>query len=341
MLFIMGDQMLKIVCTMFVLATVILPQPVLAKSNIDKASDYAKIEKTSEARQLLNQAILDDPLDADVHYEAGLVYGQLGMSSDFDLGMKNACKLDNSYCSKVAEPYITKGFNYLSRGNQRSGVSSLEKAITYNPAKKQESLNSLLRSGKSQLEKGQMLNADIYLSALSQLDSSQNQTVSDLFYQFGLSSNIDGMLKAFRTASRYSKGNNAAMGSFLLEKANSNKDDERLLANLKKELPQYLSATEITAKFPITHIDLPPNEWYETKPLAKGEVSDVWIRGPRGYTTKIRMGSHDGKKYVVIMKNGEEINLKEGDRLPKRSNSYFKFKALEDNAICAARYDRL
>ncbi|SEA17373.1 hypothetical protein SAMN05660420_01477 [Desulfuromusa kysingii] len=124
--------------------TLLLPQTAFAKSNIDKARDYAKIEKTSEARQLLNQAILDDPLDADVHYEAGLVYSQLGMTSDFDLAMKNACKLKPSYCPKVAEPYYNMGFNLLEQRNDTYAASrAFEMAFAYAPSRKPSAVSRI------------------------------------------------------------------------------------------------------------------------------------------------------------------------------------------------------
>lgn len=139
--------MFKLLCAMFVLATLVSPQAALAKSNIDKAKDYAKIEKTSEARQLLNQAILDDPLDADVHYEAGLVYGQLGMSSDFDLAMKNACKLETSYCPKVAQSYLSSGNNSLS--NPRSAERFYQLASKYDQSLSAGIATTLLNRGKA------------------------------------------------------------------------------------------------------------------------------------------------------------------------------------------------
>ena len=77
--------MLRLLVGLFVCVALLLPQTVLAKSKIDMARDYAKIEKISEARQLLDEVILADPLNADVHYRAGLVYQQLGDIRNFIL----------------------------------------------------------------------------------------------------------------------------------------------------------------------------------------------------------------------------------------------------------------
>lgn len=100
--------MTRLLILISMLILVITAQPVLAKSNVDKARDLITIGKNYEAQALLNSAIINDPLNADLHYEAGQLYQRMGNSGDFDLAMQNACKL-KSAIARRSPTTILKG----------------------------------------------------------------------------------------------------------------------------------------------------------------------------------------------------------------------------------------
>ena len=335
----MSRLLIVILCTI----TLFLPQTVFAKSKIDTARDYAKIEKNSEARQLLAQAILDDPLDADVHYEAGLVYGQLGMNGDFDLAMKNACKLKSSYCPKVAEPYYSMGLNYLNNASKRPAIKAFEKAFAYNPARKQEVITEIYSRGGELLSNKNIALADSYFVALTVLEPSYNDKIADIYFNEGKllfeKNNTKDSFFLFRLAKKYSAHHNNEIGKFIIDYAIKNQEDCDFMPELKSEAMLYLSESEVNASFPVTHVELPPNQWFETKPLKNQELSKVWWGSQRGYPIKIRIGSHDGKKYSIYLEDKSEYpNF---NSIPKEKiGMYFKFRAQEDDVICAARFDR-
>ena len=295
--------MFRLLIVFFILATLSLPQMSFAKSKIAAARDYAQIEKNSEARQLLDQAILDDPLDADVHYGAGLVYGQLGMTSDFDLAMKNACKLKSSYCPKVAEPYYSMGLKNLSRGNQRSAIRSLEKAFTYQPAKRAEAINRLLTSGQGQLSHKNRGGAERYFSVLTHFDSSYKSQVAKLYFDMGQKATSGEAIEYYRLTSRYSDAYKKQIGDDLASMSKDNKYSDNEQNALLIEARKYLSDAEMLAHFPHK----------ETLEYIREFINRQWLE------TESKIKSSDLNTEVILVYNGSGYLL------------YYKFKKRSEN----------
>ena len=122
--------MLRFLVGLFICTALLLPQTVLAKSKIDKARDYAKIERFSEASQLLDELILDDPLNAKNHYKAALIYEQMGAYRQADRAFRNAAKLGN-YGPKIAKSYEEMGYTAIRRGQMGKAQRAFNKATSY------------------------------------------------------------------------------------------------------------------------------------------------------------------------------------------------------------------
>lgn len=163
-----------ITITMLIVA-LIFPQSVSANDKIEKAKILAKIEQQSEASKLLGEAIIDDPLNADVHYEAGLVYDQIGWTDDFHRAMKNACKLDQARCLEASEIYYNRGFKDIDIDkNAFNSIYSLTIALKYNPIKTNEIFTRLYISGCEYQRDGNDNQANAYFYVIRKLDSSYN-----------------------------------------------------------------------------------------------------------------------------------------------------------------------
>ena len=299
----------------------------LFETNIEKARDLAKIEKKYEAKKLLDEAILEDPLDADVHYGAGLVYSQLGMTSDFDLAMKNACKLKSSYCPKVAEPYYTMGFNYLNGGSQRSAIRSFEKAFAYQPAKRAEAINRLLGSGKTLLSNKNGKGAEMYFSVLTHFSPSHKNQVAKLYFDMGQNSSSKEAIEYYRLATRYSNTYKKQIGADLASVAKNNDYSEQERAALKRSAGKYLSKSEVLAYFPPDYKIYQPGTY--TFNLKAGETTDHWIRIPNG--TRF-LPTSSNNKFILKFRDGFEQNAWEAKRVPN-NDSDFKFTALSDQVL--------
>ena len=308
----------------------------LFQTNIEKARDLAKIEKKYEAKELLDEAILDDPLDADVHYEAGLVYGQLGMTSDFDLAMKNACKLKQSYCPKVAESYYSMGFNHLNRGSQRSAIRSFEQAFTYQPAKRSEAINRLLASGKSLLSSKNINGAEMYFSALTHFSPSHKDQVAKLYFDMGQNSSSEEAITLFRKAIYYSKDYKEQAGHKLAEMAKDNKYSEKEKSAFRREAGKYLSKSEMLAYFPPDFLELKVNEDHSFPILSKGEETNIWVRSPYGKNTTFSITSNNF--YKIKVRGGKTFNTLMGDKIPDNKYRDFKLIALADNLKLTVRF---
>ena len=328
----MSRLLLAILCAF----ALILPQTALAKSKIDTARDYAKIEKKYEAKELLDEAILDDPLDADVHYEAGLVYGQLGMTSDFDLAMKNACKLKSSYCSKVAEPYYSMGLNYLNSGSQRPAIRSFEKAFAYNPAKKQGIITEIYSRGEDLLSSGKISSADSYFTALTTLDSSYRQKIADAYFQIGSQSNFGSMLDFYKTALSFSADIKDKIEAQVIKRLSSGEVGKAEKKAAKPKVVKLVSKANFKLLYPPDYRELKVGERYITRHLKAGEADDLWIRAPQG--VRIRMLIAKGIPEIKIrLRNGKEYLINDDLRIPE-GDFDIKFVGIEDGAVGVVKF---
>ena len=324
--------MFRFLIGIFIFITLILPQSSFAKNKIDTASDYAKIEKKYEAKKLLDEAILEDPLDASVHYKAGLVYSQLGMAGDFDLAMKNACKLKSSYCPKVAEPYYSVGLKYLYSGSQRRAINSFEKAFAYNPEKKQEAITKIYSRGKSLLEGGNISNADSFFSALTSLDSGYGDKISSIYIQKSPNVSAESAVFLLKKAVNYSSSCKKEVGNLLAEMAKDNKYSEKEKSTFKREAGKYLSESEMLAHFPPDYKIYPPRSEPYVFDLKPGEIIDLWIMFPSGRNNNFSLSSNDDK-FIVMFDDGTRDNAWEVSSSKKRTRLKFKIKAVTSQQI--------
>ena len=203
---------------------------IVDKTKIDMARDYVTIGKTNEARNLLNQVILADPLDADVHYEAGLVYLELKSIRDFNLAMENACKLKPSNCSKVADQQYVAGLIFISEHkNEVASFDSFQKSFKKNSNNRQRAITNLLAYGEANLLGGNYKLAERYFDVLLKIDPQSQSKVADIFYKRALnpSNPFQTTMWLFQEAVRHSSDYKKQAGYKLAEMAKDSKYSER------------------------------------------------------------------------------------------------------------------
>ena len=326
--------MLRLLVGLFICVALLLPQTVLAKSKIDKARDYAKIEKISEARQLLDEAILADPLDADVHYRAGLVYGQLGDIRNFNLAMKNACKLKSSYCPKVAEPYYSQGYSQLQRGSQSSAVRAFQQAFQYNPRKKQATIQNLFDTGIDLLKANNISSANLYLGTLHQLDNGYGERIAAAYSEKSSDPGLSAKTAVFlleKTVS-FSGAYKGKIGHTFAKMAKDNNRSQKDRGLFKKKADRYLTDKEFLAYFPPDYKIYQPRKEPYIFNLKAGETTDHWIMFPVGTPHKYNASSAENK-FELIFDDGDIVPSWTPGSWPSKTRIKFKIHAVTDQQV--------
>ena len=326
---------LLIVITALIL--LIAAQPALAKSNVDKAHDLITIGKNYEAQSLLNSAIINDPLNADLHYEAGLLYLRMGDTREFDLAMENACKLKSANCPKVADYYYNMGHSALdSERNTANAYRSYTKAFEYNPAKRNEALARVQKSGLDWLGRGEIDIADSRFELLTRFDPSRKEHIGKQFFEQGRAASPEGAIMLFEKAVKYDPAYKKQAGDALAEMAKEEKSSQDNRDALKRAAGKYLGKDEMLVHFPPDFRELEIMEIYETPILSKGDISPIWIRGPQGISSIRQIESNHGFSY--LLRDGTIFNREKGEKLPDNNNYDVKIISHHDGTLVKMRF---
>ncbi|SEA17346.1 hypothetical protein SAMN05660420_01476 [Desulfuromusa kysingii] len=315
-----------------------LPQTTFAKSKIEQAKDYVTIGEKSSAYQLLREAILEDPMDGDTHYDAGLVFAEIGYIGDFDKAMGNACKLKSSYCPKIGDVYFSQGFSRLAQGSTGAAKSAFENVFQYQPAKKTQVLNRLFEIGKRHLSFNKIQKANVYFSLLTQFDNSYRSQIAASSFEIGKNASPPLTYEAYALANSYSSQFKKQSGDDLASLAKNDSFSEDMRAKLKREAGKYLTDAQMAEHFPPDFIELAPDEDYSFPNLNKGEETNIWIRSPYGVNTILSITSNNF--YKIKTRDGKKFNTLKGEKMPDNKYRDFKFIALADNLKLTARFKR-
>ena len=80
------------------------------KSDLKKAKDFVLIERYDLAEKEIQNAILENPTKAELHYQVGLIYFEMDRERQWTKAFRVAAKLDESQKSKIANFYEETGF---------------------------------------------------------------------------------------------------------------------------------------------------------------------------------------------------------------------------------------
>jgi len=330
----------------FLLAIVvfIIPQYTLAESKMEKADKLITVGENYAASQLIHQAILDNPANPAVHYRAADLYIKIPMMKEYYKALNNSCKLDKSYCPKVAKRYYNIARNALNGKIKTSSVTnSYRRAFSFEPKRKQASLDKIFLHGKKTLEAGDIYESDSSFVVLRNLSPNYNERVAKLYLEISPKVLADATVFLLERAIDFDPSCKSEVGNISAKMAMNKKYSKNERRNFKELARKYLERTSFLEYFPPpppNYINLKLGVLYVTKPLKKGELSEFWIGGP-GFPAKRSYGRRGDKHIAVVLDNGKEYAITKGESPPKNGQYRFKFKGLEDGAIGIARYDPL
>ena len=313
--------MLRLLVGLLVCTALLLPQTVLAKSKIDMARDYVKIERFSEASQLLDELILDDPLNATIHYKAALIYEQMGDYRQADRAFRNAAKLGN-YGPKIAKSYKEIGYTAIRSGQMREAQRAFNKATSYDPALSNKLAENLYYDGENAASAGNIAAANNYFTIACGMNKAYLKQVSNLYFDLGKKSTGQVMLNFFAATQKYSSHNNWNIGHYLAGLVKSGNLGATESKKLKKEAKNYLGKDAYSKEFPVV--------WEQV-----GETKTFVGKGMKheDYILTIKCGSdfEIGDKIIVTGKNAKVIMFSRQNKLINGSfSAIIKFSSPGD-----------
>lgn len=95
---------------------------------------------------------------------------------------------------------------------------------------------------------------------------------------------------------------------------------------------KYLGDAEVKKELPDVIILKPRRSPYEFL-LKKGEQTGSWIACDEKTTTHMHIYEVENNKFEIRYKNGDTVNVWEGERVPKKPRDWFKIVATEDTTV--------
>lgn len=330
-LIIKGGKNEKNLVPLLLVILFLFTQPVLAKSKIKKAKVLASIGKDYAAKSLLNQAIIDDPLNAELHFEAGIIFLNLESYKNFRLGMENSCRFDEKYCYKAGEVYYALGFNKIDgRGLVDSSTRYFRKAFKFNKTKRQEATRRLFASGNEYLAKGEIRRAKKYYEVTLNLEPMFRNNVAESFFEYGKKASPMEALKIFQDAVSYSDVYKKEAGRALAEKIKNGKATKLEKSYIKDWVQKWAGEVETKKLLPSDYQVYHPGTY--TFNLKAGETTDHWIKFPEGERGNYALSSKN-YRYIVTYIEGDSYKCWEIDSFPEKRRIIFKITSISGNPI--------
>ena len=134
-----------------------LAQAGIFQDKIDKAKKLSELEGyKAEVSNLLEQAILEDPMDATIHFRAGEVYEKIGYTGNAYRCYRNSIKIDSSYKHKVVQKYFDKAKDSLSKGKFAISKRLFDVAIEFSPDYQPEVERKYFIFGEKYINEGKL-----------------------------------------------------------------------------------------------------------------------------------------------------------------------------------------
>jgi tetratricopeptide (TPR) repeat protein len=219
-------------------------------NKIDKANSLIKIDRYEEASKLLYQAVIDNPSNAKVQFQAGLAYLKMNETGEADRCFRAAVKLNPAqYKKEVVKTYMSLGYASLKNGNIGKAKYEFAKAADYDPAVCKKFAEDLFFFGKDHLAKAMESKAYEAFSAAHSLDNSFGAAISESYFKAGKNATSNRDL-LYRRASEFSSKYNQEIGQFYVRLAKTKGHNEGENNRAKNEAKKLLSKEEYEKEFP-------------------------------------------------------------------------------------------
>jgi len=141
---------------------------------LKKAVDLAASGRFNEARTAFEEILLDEPRNAEVLYNLGMCFTELGQSDKAITALEKAIE----YNPKQANSYVALGYAHIRMGENETAMRMLNKALDLDPDNTYAMRNLGGLFGKT----GDMKQSLFYLNKAYNLDPSDANTVYGLAY---------------------------------------------------------------------------------------------------------------------------------------------------------------
>jgi len=239
------------------IAIFLVPQFALAKSKIKLAEEYAFIGEERLAINSLTDAIKENPMNAGIHYRGAIIYLQFNDQRRFKKEVKNACKLEQSYCSKGSELYEEFGFKSISeRRSSKIITDFFYEAINIRPSLKSKIQNRLFIDGKLCLRIGDLSRADTNFTILNQFDRSYGKQISKLYLNMSSNFSAQGVIFSLNRAVFFDNSHKQEVGNIAAKNAKKDNYTKKEKLSFKSLAKKYLSKKEYFVYYP-------PPTWHQ------------------------------------------------------------------------------
>ena len=296
---------------------------IILNPDVHQAKEFMQVGMYSNAIELLNKRINENPSDAEAHLLLGECYlnqRDYGRAKDqFD----NALTLNSNLSKKIGWVYKKAGDKANNAYQTEAAANLYREAIIYLPDLKEQILKETYEQGMQDFANGDYESADHRFFLATSLDQTLKKEVSDLYFSFGKNADEELCATLFRKAKKYGDHHDHEIGEFLLEIAYS-KNSEVEIQKWRKEASLYI-------KVPPDYKEcvLGSNPFS----LKKGELSKFWFRIPQG--KKLVVSIYSYKNTYEVLNRDFEGNIRiyriwKGEKLPSNLFPDIKIKALEN-----------
>ncbi len=294
--------------------------------NLKKAKEFALIERYELADKAIQEVILEDPTNAEMHYQAGVIYFNMGWKGHWTKAFRIAVKIDKTQSSKVAKFYEEMGFLQFKKENMSSSdiLRYFLPAIEFGGEKKKKEICTQLHSiSKDYVLEPNFKKAGESFRALCRLCPENGDFACNALMRMADLYPVKSRLRIYRTVSSFSKVCNFQIGEKIALIAKLDNIEKSFSDKCKKEARKYLSKNEYEKFFPLDYVIYGPGQAKVFK-LKAGEVSDHYVR-PK-YGSHIRLQSKFGQ-YEVVMRSGK---IYPKGKFPKHNLEDFLIRAVTD-----------
>jgi tetratricopeptide (TPR) repeat protein len=295
----------------------------LGSTAVKEAKDFMEMGVYSQAIELLNKRINENPSDAEAHLLFGECYLNQGDYLKAKGQFDNALKLNSNLSNRIGLLYKKSGDKAKDTSQMEAALNLYQEAISYHPNLKEQIIKEVYEQGMRDFDKGEYDLADHRFSLATSFDKTLNKEFSTLFFDLGKNVDEELCISLFRKAKRYSNHHNQEIGEILLKIAYS-KDSEVEIQKWRKEASHYI---EIPPDYKELIIGSNPFR------LKKGEKSKFWFRIPLGQ--KLTVSIYSYKNTYEVFNRDLEGNVKvykiwKGEKLPPNLYPDVKIRALEN-----------
>jgi len=304
---------------------------------VKKANDFISAGMADEAVHALETGIQEKPKDHEAHWMLGKLYLERGSYSSAETRFNSAVLLNSSYGSGLGNLYKNAGSKVLSIGKIKQAFLLFNKAINYDPKLKNSIiklktnyLNTLFLLANNQLVNKDIKGAKQTHNRILNFFPEEKTAIFQSIIKVGNELNDTDCFNVYLYAStlcdnRCPQGRDVGVR---LEKIALKLEKEDLIdPNVGRYLFLASKYKDDVKKYVVTY-----NLGEHPFKLSGGQITDHWIRFPRGFRTHNEYFSSN-PKFEIVYKSGKIVKAWENKFLQGEDNGDFKIRAIEDTFV--------